>query len=214
MLRKIMIALIGLSVLFFAAWTIYSLTYSRDTEQAAYTVAGTASEYEIRHYSELLVAETAMPGMTMDATRSAFRILAGYIFGGNEGAQQIAMTTPVTMAAQPEAIAMTAPVLVGDTPQGPRTMAFSMPAKYTLETLPKPKDSRVTFRKVPPRKVAALRYTWYSTPARFAAKSADLVAALKRDGIKTLGAPIFAGYDAPFVIPFLMRNEVLVEIAP
>jgi SOUL heme-binding protein len=213
MFTKIALGLAGLLVVFLAAWIVYSLIYSRGTEQAAYKVVRTAADYEIRQYPELLVAETAMPEMTMDATRSAFGILAGYIFGGNEGSQQIAMTTPVTMAAKPESIAMTAPVLVGGAPSGPRTMAFSMPAKYTLETLPKPKDARVTFRKVPPRTVAAMRYTWYSTPARFAAKSADLAAALKRDNVKATSAPIYAGYDAPFVVPFLMRNEVLVEVA-
>jgi SOUL heme-binding protein len=213
-LTRLALGLVGIVVVGLGIWTLYSLTYARGTEQAPFKLLRQAAGYEVRLYPELLVAETAMTGMGREATTAAFWVLAGYIFGANEGAEKIAMTAPVTMAPKPENIAMTAPVIVSGASGGPRTMAFVMPSKYTMESLPKPKDSRVTFRRTLPRTVAVLRYTWYQTPDRFAAKADELAKLLQRDGVKPAGAPIYAGYDAPFVVPFLMRNEVQIEIAP
>jgi len=47
---------------------------------------------EIRAYEPHLVAVTKMDG----SQNSGFRVLAGYIFGGNEKEQEIAMTAPVS----------------------------------------------------------------------------------------------------------------------
>ena len=44
--------------------------------------------------------------------------------------------------------------------------------------------------------------------------STQLRAVLATAGRKAEGAPVFLGYDPPFTIPFLRRNEVALEVPP
>eukprot|EP01036_Dinobryon_divergens_P006303 gene6303-8358_t len=87
--------------------------------------------------------------------RHGFRLLADFIFGNNlvpgtDQAGKIAMTAPVTLEPQSAKIAMTAPVtlepLSGETNMQTATqwgVDFVMPRQYTLENIPKPKNSAV-----------------------------------------------------------------------
>jgi hypothetical protein len=98
---------------------------------------------------------------------TAGRRIAGYIFGGNKstskpGNESIAMTSPVIMkkaGSSSEKIAMTSPVAMQQNEQGEYTMAFVMPSKYSLSTLPKPDNEEVTLREVPGCMAAALSFS-------------------------------------------------------
>ena len=70
------------------------------TEEVPYTVERTLeSGVEIRRYGDTVIAETVIDASTYaDAGNEGFRRLAGYIFGGNQSKQKIAMTAPVAMA--------------------------------------------------------------------------------------------------------------------
>lgn len=186
------------------------------TEEVPYTVERTLeSGVEIRRYGETVVAETVIEsGAYGDAGNEGFRRLAGYIFGGNQGEKKIAMTAPVAMAADSgQKIAMTAPVATERDSGGGWRVAFYMPAEYTLATLPKPIDPRVTLRAVPGRHVAALRFSGRGTADQFAEHTAELTQALADAGIEAVGAPWTARYNAPWVLPLLRRNEAMIEVA-
>ena len=97
---------------------------------------------------------------------SGFRNVAGFIFGGNERKESVAMTSPVRTervesgAKTSEKIAMTSPVRTERAPSGGAyRVSFVMPRKYTLATIPAPKDSRVKLREVPAHVAAAVRRT-------------------------------------------------------
>ncbi len=187
------------------------------TEEVPYTVERTLeSGVEIRRYSDTVIAETVIDGGTYaDAVNEGFRRLAGYIFGGNQSKQKIAMTAPVAMAPDPEGqrIAMTAPVAAERDSDGGWRIAFYMPAEYTLETLPTPRDPRVTLRAVPGRRVAALRFSGRGTAEQFAEHTTELTQALANAAIESIGAPWTARYNAPWVLPPLRRNEAMIEVA-
>lgn len=53
---------------------------------------------------------------------------------------------------------MTAPVTEFESSPGKYTVQFFMPAKWTLDTLPKPNDERVILKQLPERKMFVLRY--------------------------------------------------------
>ena len=92
------------------AWTIWGALSSR-VEQTAYTVVKKGDDYEIREYPAHLVAQTTVAGSYDDALQDGFRIVAGYIFGGNVKKERIAMTAPVVeQPSRGQSIAMTAPV--------------------------------------------------------------------------------------------------------
>ena len=190
----------------------------RTAEELSYSVVESDEAVEVRQYAPHIAAEASMEGDHKSVQGDLFRALAGYIFGKNATQEEIAMTAPVTMnpdtKADGENIAMTAPVTMTPTDTNGWTMAFSMPSKYTMDTLPKPVDDRVTLVEVPKRTVAVVRFSGSFNDSDNRAESlAQLTQWLKNQSkYKTVGKPFFAGYDPPFTLPFLRRNEVLVEI--
>ena len=207
---KYLAILVGLIVI----WTLWGHFSSR-VEQAQYSVIKNTPDYEIREYPAHIEAQTTVQGSYENAFNQGFSIVAGYIFGGNVKKQSIAMTAPVKEQKmeipQSEKIAMTAPVTMRN--QGEmHTVSFVMPSSYTLETLPTPTDTRVKLVSVPAQKVAVLRFSWYRTTARVLSFQQQLIADLTRDGETVVGQPSYAGYNAPWTPPWLMRNEVLVQV--
>lgn len=193
------------------AWTIWGALSSR-VEQTAYAVVKKGDDYEIREYPAHLVAQTTVTGSYNDALQDGFRIVAGYIFGGNVQKKRIAMTAPVVeQPSRGQSIAMTAPV-TANIDGASHTIAFGMPRSYTLASLPMPTDSRVTLVEIPTRKMAVKRFSLQRTDARVQTKKQELLLALSRDKISTIGEPQYAGYNAPWTPPWMMRHEVMVEI--
>ena len=186
----------------------------RNSEMPDYEVLMKEGNKEIRYYEPYIVAKTTVQGEFKEAQSAAFRILAGYIFGANEKQQEISMTAPVVQkpAAERETIPMTAPVIQRPSEDG-WVMTFMMPSNYTLEDLPNPIDKRVILEAVPARYTAALRYTWLGSKARNDEKAAELqawLAGLK--GYEPISPPMYAGYDPPWTLPFLRRNEIMIEV--
>jgi len=183
-------------------------------ETPEYKVLVKAGNREIRQYQPYIVAKTTVPGNFEDAQRMAFRILAGYIFGANEKKQKIAMTGPVVQKTTPESekIAMTGPVVQRPGAEG-WVMTFMMPSAYTLQNLPEPKDKRVRFEIIPSKYLAAIRYSWSGKKSRNDKKARELqdwLAGMKE--YKAVSSPMYAGYNPPWTLPFLRRNEMLIEV--
>jgi len=212
--KPVIYILIALVVVI-ALWSIGGIFGSR-VEQADYTVVKTMNGYEIREYPAHIVAQTTVQGSYGESMSNGFRIVAGYIFGGNTKRESIAMTAPVVAqkgegSQASERIAMTAPVVAtaeGDS----QVISFGMPRSYTLETLPKPNDPRVKIVMIPAKKYAVVRFSWYRSDARVKNMQEKLLSALARDGIVAEGSTAYAGYNAPWTPPWMTRNEVLVEV--
>jgi hypothetical protein len=160
------------------------------------------------------VAETEVRGSFEAAGNEAFERLAAYIGGENRSRSSVAMTAPVTQASSSEEIAMTAPV-TQEARAGRFVCAFTMPARYTLTTLPEPLDSRVSLRSLPPRRVATVRYRGTWSEAGYQRELEGLRAWMRAEGLPGAGsAPVWARYDPPFVPWFWRRNEIWIELAP
>jgi len=84
---------------------------------------------------------------------------------------------------------------------------FAMKAGYSLQTLPVPDDPRGTLTEVPALRVAVLRYSGRWTDKNYEEHLAELGATFAAAGITTRGELILARYNAPYVLPFLRRNE-------
>ena len=167
---------------------------------------------EVRRYGPRLVAEVTVDGSDERAARSeAFRLLAGYIFGGNRGKVDVAMTSPVAVARGKQQIAMTSPVETAAA--GDRlTMRFFLPSRLTLDTAPQPDDPRVRLRVVPGETLAVLRFSGFADDT--GARRAELLRALDGSPWRPTGDVTAMFYDPPWTIPFLRRNEVAVPVAP
>lgn len=184
------------------------------TEEPKYTLIEASGEFELRAYSPKIVAETLVSGSMDNASSAGFRLIADFIFGNNTAAtggnEKISMTTPVTMEPKSEKISMTTPVTM-EQAQGQWRVHFVMPSEYTFETLPKPNNPAVTVREVPASNYAVIRFSGLAGEDKTAAKTADLLAWLKSRGIAPIGKPELARYNPPWTLPFLRRNEVMVE---
>ena len=194
-------------------WIIGTLLVVRDIEEPSYVLIEKRDGYEIREYSGYIVAEVEVDGDMSTALSDGFRQLAGYIFGGNTAQTSIKMAVPVMDTTKiSESIAMTAPVMDTLSSSGKHIVAFTMPSSYTLSNLPKPNNANIRFRSVNKSRAAVLRYTWYATEARVAAKKKILGELLVRDNFMIKGTMISAQYNPPLSFPLLRRNEILVEI--
>ncbi len=184
-------------------------TELQKTGEPVYRVELHNDAFDVRVYAPYLVAEVVVPGSAEEASRTGFQLLAGYIFGGNHSAAKLAMTAPVTQT--PVSLPMTAPVTQAAVAGGYR-VHFVMPPGYTLATLPVPNDPRVTLREVPAQRVAVRRYSGRWTEENYAQHLGELRDALRVAGIAAHGTPILSRYNAPYVLPFLRRNEIWLPI--
>jgi hypothetical protein len=181
-------------------------------EEPAYDVLLETKHYEVRRYASYIVAEVDVDDDFKRAGNSAFRVLAGYIFGDNEPQQKMQMTAPVE-SREGVRMNMTAPVTSqsrdGD---GVFTYSFVMERKYTMDTLPKPTNRDIRLVERPERIMAVHRYSGTWSEKRYEEHEKILLDALATDRVKTRAAPVFARYNAPFTPWFLRRNEIMVEI--
>ena len=182
-------------------------------EEPAYEVLLETKHYEVRRYEPYIVAEVDVDADFKRAGNSAFRILAGYIFGDNEPQAKMQMTAPVE-STEGVRMNMAAPVTSQSTGgEEAFTYSFVMERKYTMETLPRPTNPDVRLVQRPDRIMAVHRYSGTWSEERYEEQQKILLDALAADRIDAIGAPVFARYNAPFTPWFLRRNEIMIEIS-
>ena len=178
-------------------------------EQPAYVVERADGALEVRRYPALTVAQVAIPGARKAAIGDGFRAIAHYIFGGNASREKVAMTAPVL---QRHAPAGTDGGATGSGTGGPWTIQFVMPRAFSLATLPKPDDPRVTLATQPAATYAVIRFSGLAGNATIAAKTRDLTSYIATEHLSASGPPILAFFDPPWILPFLRRNEIMIEV--
>ena len=162
------------------------------TEEQKFKVIKDIESVQIREYDPVIYASVT----STENNNNLFRILAGYIFGGNDNNQKIAMTAPVHMQ---------------ETKEQSFTMKFVMPSKYSIDELSTPNDSRIKMEKVDKKKYAAISYSGYNNQSKFIIHFNKLVKILDKNKISYFGKPIYLGYDAPYKF-WGRKNEVLIEL--
>jgi len=180
-------------------------------EEAPYTVMEKNGDFELRQYPSYIVAETYVEGSFEGVGNEGFRRLAVYIGGKNKKDTSIAMTAPVSQEARSEKISMTAPVSQEQTGNEWR-ITFMMPAQYTLDTLPRPEDNRITLREEPARIVASIRYSGTWGQKRYDDHKTKLIDWIEEKGWKQVDEPVWARYNPPFMPWFLRKNEIWIPV--
>lgn len=190
-----------------------SIVGQSKTETAPYQILKSDLEgkIEVRTYESLVLASTTMEG---DDRNGAFRKLFKYITGDNRGAADIAMTTPVIMAGKKEsgtAIPMTTPVFMEDKGDA-AMMSFVLPASYTIDTAPKPKNPAVILSEVKDYTVAAIIFSGTLSDKNVVKNRDILMEWLIENKYQATGDYQKAAYNAPFTLPMFRRNEILIPI--
>ena len=216
-MKIILIVLGSLTLLGVAAMAVFVFVV-QNVETPTYRVVMQDGAFEVRDYPLLVVAEVRRQGPRREALRAGFGPLANYIFAKERAGERISMTAPVTQ--QSETIAMTVPVT--QSREGPGegsgegagdwVVRFTMPASYRLDQLPAPARADVRLSEIPPRRVAAIRFSGRATDALIADKESGLRAWLAARGLTPAALPVYAFYNDPFTPGFLRRNEVLIDL--
>merc|ERR1712179_589741 len=194
------------------------------TEKPKYTVMARATtkshQVELRVYEPMIIAEVEIETERKSyATSQGFRILAGYIFGGNTKRQSVDMTAPVqsqnidmTAPVQSQNIDMTAPVQGQAAGRNSWSVSFVMPSKYTLETLPIPNDDRVTLKQVPKQMFLTIRFSGWQTDRNLKMHEKLLMMYLEQNNLTQVAPPTYADYNEPWIPGWMRRNEILIQV--
>ena len=188
------------------------------TEEPKFTILNQVDNFELRRYDSQIVAQTWVTGDQKQAGNKGFKILADYIFGNNTapsgGSSKISMTAPVKMQSQTgisAKIAMTAPVAMQEN-EGKWRVRFVMPSQYTMQTLPKPNNSEVSIIEVPAKTYGVIKFSGLVGEEKVATKTAQLKEWMQN--LNIVGTPEMARYNPPWTLPFMRRNEIMIEYQP
>ena len=191
---KILYIILGIILLTFIGIQLFAQMGQRNIETYPFEVVKKYSTFEIRNYEASLFTSVKLPSSTYkEASGKGFSILAGYIFGGNDRSQKIAMTSPVAMSLEDS-----------------MTMMFLVP-KENKENLPKPDDTQITFEEVPAKTVAAITFSGWANDEKIKEYQDKLTIALDKEGINYTNKFYFLGYNPPYEV-INRKNEVIVEL--
>lgn len=194
-MKIILISLGLLLALSVVASQVFDYQSTKNIEMYNYEILQNFGEIEIRLYEPATFSSVQLNGSNYeDNANKGFRILAGYIFGGNQEEQSIPMTSPVSMELNDSI-----------------TMSFMVPKNYKIEDLPKPNDERIVFKNIPSKKVAAIRFGGFANNEKIEKYKTILKAELAKNNIKHFNTFTFLGYNPPFRL-INRRNEIIVEL--
>ena len=168
-------------------------------ETPEYKLISKQGGFEVRRYSDMVIATTKVQAVYKNSTTSGFRRIASYIFGGNDKQMKIAMTAPV----------------ISDCPsEGLQTynISFVMPKEHSMEDLPKANTSQVSIQKENFGEVAVLSFGGWATEARSLNYQKKLLALINKQGLKHKRGFMIAQYNSPWTLPPFRKNEVIVEV--
>ncbi len=186
--------MIGGGVAAAVATGIGYLLLSRDEQPASFRTVSREGAFSIRDYPPLWVAETVIEGMRESAVALGLGKLAEFLFG-KAGAKR--MTVPVLADGDEDG-------------RGWRTRLV-MPARMRPEDLAP--EEGVSLRALPPRRIAALRFTGDSDDRALGTHEAELRRWMATHGLRASGPVEHAFYNSPLTPAALRRSEVLIPLA-
>jgi len=177
----------------FIVYIFFLLPYSTTmaNEEASYDVVHKTDIYEVRYYSDRLVAQVTNKG-----DNNSFRKLFNYISGENKNSEKIAMTIPVTQTKK----------------DGELFMQFYLPSKFNKETTPIPTNPDLEITTIPEGYFAVIKFSGRSSDKNFEKYNKILKQKLLDDKIPINGFAVRATYNSPFTLPPLRRNEAMFSI--
>ena len=168
-------------------------------ETPEYKIISKHEGFEVRRYSDMLIATTKVQADYKNSTSSGFRRIASYIFGGNDKEMKIAMTAPVIADCPSEGLKS-------------YNISFVMPKEHSIKDLPKANISEVSIQKESLGEVAVLSFGGWASESRSTGYQKKLSELLTKNKIEKKGGFMIAQYNSPWTLPPFRKNEVMVRI--
>jgi len=166
-------------------------------EQPDYKIIKKDNEFEIRQYTNFLTATVETEGERDEAISKGFRILFKYISGENKNKESISMTVPVMQKSS------------GDKKWN---ISFVVPKKFDTKNVPQPDNQNVKIKNNPDFKVVAITFSGLFSNDNIKENEIKIRNYIKENNLKIEEPAIYAGYNAPWTLWFLKRNEVLFKL--
>jgi len=192
---KVLLIVFSIICIVFIIIQLFAMNGQKNIETYPYVIDKKYDSFEIRSYEATLFTTVQLTTKEYkNASRKGFSILAGYIFGGNDRNEKIAMTSPVSMSLEDS-----------------MTMMFMVPKKLDKASLPQPNQSQIEFREEPAKKVAAITFGGWANDEKIEKYKEKLIAALDAEGIAYTNRFYLLGYNPPYEV-FNRKNEIIVEL--
>lgn len=172
-----------------------SVVGKSNVEIAPYEVLEKDGAYELRHYERLVLVSTGLSGR--NDRGSSFNKLFQYISGKNDQAQEIPMTAPVFMDMHK---------------QIEEKMSFVLPYAMDLETAPIPQDPTVKLEEIKNYRVATITFNGLLEQDNIDQHKKLLEQWVEDKSYEVIGPARTAGYNPPFTLPAVRRNEILIPV--
>ncbi len=193
-------------------------------EEPSYRIVLKDDKIEVRAYENFAVAWTKVSGDFDKAVATGFRRIFKYITGSNLGETKIEMTAPVLTTPREAGAGETVfpePSRSSDAGRVSRlagtgieawSTGFILPSGYTTATAPRPASSTIFVTDVESRCMASIRFSGFLDNEKAEGARQTLARWIEARGLEHLGDWMVAGYNPPWTIPVLRRNEVLVTL--
>ena len=192
---KVLFIICSIIILAFVTIQVFAMKSQTDIESYPYKVLKKYDSFEVRAYEASLFTSVKLNSKTYkESSSKGFSVLAGYIFGGNDQEQKIAMTSPVAMSLEDS-----------------MTVMFMVPKEHKKESLPTPNNPQIEFREEPAKTAAAITFGGWADDEKIENYKNKLIAALNAEGIKYTDRFYFLGYNPPYEV-VNRKNEVIVEL--
>ena len=187
----IFVIILAVAIGFNMAWGLSNTML----ETPEYELIKKSGSFEIRKYAPMVMARTQVSSDYNEATSRGFRRIANYIFGGNDGSVEIAMTAPVITGSPVDA-------------NGIYEIAFVMPKSYDKAKLPKPNSLNVELNSI-----ATISFGGWATGSRVKKFQKKLDNWISQQGLKKIGNFMVAQYNSPWALPPFRHNEIMVRLS-
>ena len=181
-------------VLVFTVWQFYAANSNKEYSVKNNKKLASIDNIEFRVYSHYTKASVPLTNNNMRSANGKFSILAGYIFGGNQKGQSIAMTSPVIYEMEEQSY-----------------FSFLMPESLTGSEMPKPNDTSIEFHEVKNQHVAVLSFGGFAKEDKVKKYHLQLKQKLEEIGFTVDDKHIVAVYQPPYQL-IDRKNEIWIEI--
>lgn len=178
-------------------------------EEALYATLFSDSDYEIRLYEPLVIAQTPAEGSYRQATRIGYQRLTAYVSGNNLAKQVISAGSSENGAVSKAQL--TTPYYE-EFIDGIWLTSVAIPEKYSLATLPRPSNDLITFQVIPRIKTAVIGFSGIRTEGLINKKADQLLQWIKQEGLTETSAARSVIFDTPMTLPGLNRHEIHITV--
>lgn len=195
-MNKMIFLIIGAFIIIAVIAVMFVIAGSNEKiETQKYDLVLKKDNFEIRYYPQAILATVKMKSDYYDSRNTGFRILAGYIFGGNKENQKIAMTSPVRMS--------------GD--NNDSQMSFVLPSKMEFNNLPEPVNNDIILHESKPMVMASITFGGFASKNKIEKYKKKLIGVLDELNLEYSDRFEYLGYNPPYQM-IKRKNEVQVQL--